>query len=219
MTLIFDWDGTLHDTLRLYGRAVRAACRQLVQDGYAPPREYSDRELSVYLGIRAADMWDEFMPALPQAVKSAAIERVGREMERAIRRGEARLYDGVPAVLDRLSRAGHTMVILSNCRHAYLWAHRDFWELDRWFSGYYCCEDYDGKPKEQIVPRIMARFPGPYLVIGDRASDFRAAHCSGLPCIGCAYGFGSPEELAQADRTADVCGDIPRLVALETARH
>lgn len=84
MTLVFDWDGTLHNTLRLYGRAFRATYRELVRSGYAPVRDYSDWEVSTYLGMNAADMWNAFMPQLPQPIKQAASDRIGREMVRLI---------------------------------------------------------------------------------------------------------------------------------------
>lgn len=209
MTLIFDWDGTLHNTLHLYGQAFRCAYQELVQLGYASPRYYSDEEVSVYLGMNAPDMWNTFMPELPQTAKQAASNRIGLEMVRLIEQGEAVLYDGVPAMLNQLRTQGHIMVFLSNCRHNYQEAHRRYFGLDRWFSGYFCCEDYEYRPKEEIFPYIAAQFPEPYLVIGDRASDFKVASTHGLKSIGCGYGFGTPEELDQADYVVQSCIEIP----------
>ena len=214
MTLIFDWDGTLHNTLHLYGKAFRIAYQELVEGGYAPPRYCSDEEMSQYLGMNAPDMWNAFMPNLPQEVKSAASNRVGREMVQLIEQGEAVLYDGVPAMLDQLQGQGHTMVFLSNCKHAYQEAHRRQFELDRWFSGYFCCEDYDFRPKEEIFPLISAQFPGPYLVIGDRASDFKVAQAHGLKSIGCGYGFGTQAELNMASIVVRSCRDIPYFIKI-----
>ena len=212
MTLIFDWDGTLHDTSRLYGQAFRCVYRELVEAGWAPDKDYTDEELSVYIGMNARDMWDAFMPQLPQAVKKAASARIGRELTERIRQGEARLYDGVPTVLDELKRQGHTLLFLSNCKHAYQEAHREVFDLDRWFSGYFCCEDYNNLPKEEIFPFLAAQFPGPYLMIGDRASDLQVALHHGLPSIGCLYGFGAPGELDRASRLVRSCAEIPGCV-------
>ena len=209
MTLIFDWDGTLHNTLHLYGTAFRIAYQELVEGGFAPPKYCSDEELSKYLGMNAPDMWNAFMLELPQEVKNAASERVGREMVGLIEAGEAVLYDGVPAMLDQLKSQGHTMVFLSNCKRAYQEAHRRWFGLDRWFSGYFCCEDYGFRPKEKIFPYIAAQFPGPYVIIGDRESDFRVAQIYGLKSVGCGYGFGAQAELSKADFVVQSCKEIP----------
>ncbi|MGN1001552.1 MAG: HAD family hydrolase, partial [Oscillospiraceae bacterium] len=174
-TLIFDWDGTLHDTAHLYGCAFRSAYAWLVSEGYARPRAYSDAEVSVYLGMTARDMWDSFMPQLPREIKEQASAIIGREMIWAIRAGRAALYPGTEAVLDELKSLGFQMVILSNCKHEYMEAHREKFRLDRWFSGFYCSGDFAFAPKEEIVPVIQRRFPGRFAVIGDRDSDFRAA--------------------------------------------
>lgn len=219
MTLIFDWDGTLHNTLHLYGRAFRAAYADLVRDGYAPARAYSDEDVSVYLGMNASDMWNAFMPQLPENVKTAANDCIGREMARLIEQGEAVLYDGVPEVLDALKARGHTLVFLSNCKHDYQEAHRRYFGLDRWFSGYYCCEDYGDAPKEEIFLHIARRFPGTYTVIGDRASDFKVAQVHGLRSIGCAYGFGTAQELQLADVVVQDCREIPHFVLDEVTNR
>ena len=219
MTLIFDWDGTLHNTLRLYGHAFRAAYKWLVEGGFAPEQYYSDEQVSRFLGMNTADMWRNFMPDLPGSIVQEASSRIGRELVRAVDRGEAQLYDGVPEMLEQLHALGYTLVFLSNCQHDCQEAHRKYFHLDLWFSGYFCCEDYQGRPKEEIFLEIAAQFPGPYLVIGDRDSDMRVAQVHGLKSIGCLYGFGTPEELCTANERVMSCGEIPdsvqRLLPLE----
>ena len=46
------------------------------------------------------------------------------------------------------------------------------------------------------------------IVIGDRASDKKGAVTNGLPFIGCAYGYGTAEELEGADAVAK---EVPEL--------
>ena len=42
MVLIFDYDGTLHNTKHIYGCAFRSAYDMLVKEGYAEERVYTD---------------------------------------------------------------------------------------------------------------------------------------------------------------------------------
>lgn len=204
---------TLHDTGRLYGSAFRSAYSWLVSQGQAPERNYRDEEVTCYLGMNAHDMWNRFMPQLLQEIKNRASDIIGREMIAWIEAGEAVLYPGTEETLNQLKARGYEMVILSNCKRAYLDAHRRAFALDRWFTGFYCCEDFDFAPKEEIFPAFCPRHPEAYVVIGDRASDLKVAASHGLLSVGCAYGFGSPGELASADRIAQSVKEIPALVA------
>ena len=67
-TVFFDYDGTLHDSMHLYGPAFRRAYAALVTDGWAAPRTFSDEEIASWLGYSPAAMWASFMPELPEAI-------------------------------------------------------------------------------------------------------------------------------------------------------
>lgn len=217
-TLIFDWDGTLHDTGRLYGGSFRKAYSWLVEQKYAEKRDYRDEEVTCYLGMNARDMWNRFMPQLPQDIKNHASDIIGREMIAGIEAGHAAMYPGAEKLLDQLKTQGYEMVILSNCKRAYLNAHRTAFQLERWFTGFYCCEDFDFASKEEIFPKFRASHPEAYVVIGDRDSDLRVATTHNLLSIGCAYGFGGVGELAAATRIAHSLSDIPKQLALLQSR-
>lgn len=207
-TILFDWDGTLHNTKHLYGCAFRTAYQWLVEEGYAKPCEYSDNDVSIYLGMNAPDMWNTFMPQLPTDIWKHASEIIGNEMISAIRAGKAKLYDGTISLLTNLKQRGYQLVFLSNCKHDYMEAHRTAFGLDRWFDGFFCCEDYGFAPKEDIFPSISAGYPGDYLMVGDRASDLKVAKTHGFAFIGCDYGFGTQEELCGADWLVDSVDEI-----------
>lgn len=198
-TIVFDWDGTLHNTEALYGNAFRHAYAWLVSQGYAEDRLYTDKETSIYLGMSAPAMWEAFMPHLPSDIKETASAMIGQAMDEYIYQGKATLYDGVPEVLDELKSRGFKLVILSNCRVAYLDAHREFFGLDRWFDGYYPAQQYDFISKEEIFELIRKSYPGDYAMVGDREADMKVASMSDVYGIGCLYGFGSREELSSAN--------------------
>ena len=111
MTILFDFDGTLHNTRRLYGQAFRCAYAMLVREGFAPEKTYTDEEVSIYLGMTAPDMWNTFMPSLPQEMKEKAGAVIGRELIEGIRRGEAVLYDGIRPALQVLKEQGHRLLV------------------------------------------------------------------------------------------------------------
>lgn len=198
-TLIFDWDGTLHDTASLYHKAFCMAYEWLVQEGLAEKRQYTEQETSIYLGMNIPDMWNAFMPDLAPEKQREASLIISREMDRLISMGEAKLYPNTISVLQKLKEKGYHLVILSNCRHAYLMEHKKQFELERFFEGFYAAEDFGFQPKEDIFPEIAEAFPGEYLVIGDRDSDIKTASVHRLHSVACDYGFGQPEELQEAE--------------------
>jgi len=110
-------------------------------------------------------------------------------------------------VLKDLRDAGHTLLLLSNCQTAYLEEHKRYFHLDRFFATCYCAEPFQYAPKWKIFETIWAEHPGDYVVIGDRTHDLEIARRNGLPAIGAAYGYGTPEEL----EGATVIGDIMQL--------
>lgn len=106
--------------------------------------------------------------------------------------GGAQLYPGVPEALSALKQSGRRMVLLSSCPRRYLDAHDRFFHLSRYFDGLFCGEDFGYQPKYRIVPALMERYGGPFLVVGDRAADREAAERNHLRFAGCLYGYGAP---------------------------
>ncbi|MBQ9461121.1 MAG: HAD family hydrolase [Clostridia bacterium] len=218
MILLFDFDGTIHDTKHLYGCAFRKAYEMLVENGMANERYYTDDEVSKYLGVSAPDMWNSFMPELPDEMKHSASMLIGKEMIDGVLNGQAVLYDGIIEVLSELKSRGCRLMILSNCRRSYMDAHRRASGLDRFFEDYFCAEEYGFIPKHEIFLHIKKKYPGcTFIMTGDRASDIEVGRRNSLPAIGCLYGFAAPGELDQADMLASSPADIPGCVTSVTS--
>ena len=196
--LIFDYDGTLHDCIKIYAPAFRKTYAYLVSTGFAEEKDWTDVQISRWLGYSARDMWESFMPNLPQEQKEICNSMVGNEMLRLMQAGQARLYPDAEFVLEQLKQRGHTLIFLSNCKQDYLQLHRELFGLDRYFSAFYCAEAYGWQPKYAIFPRIQEQFDGEFVMIGDREKDMEVAQQHGLQSVGCSYGYGSREELQDA---------------------
>lgn len=138
-------------------------------------------------------------------------------------------------MLDILKEAGYDMLILSNCTELYAKAHWDHFHMGKWFDAFLACESFQNRPKEKIVsgllvspeetlqlavckdaqkmPRLaekIRRDSGLHapVVIGDKASDKKAAAANQLPFVGCLYGYGTEEELAGAVLSARLPEEI-----------
>lgn len=230
-TIFFDYDGTLHDSMAIYGPAFRSAYAWLVENGHMPEQSFSDEWISHWLGYTTEAMWTTFAPELPETIWREAAAIVGKEMDARTLAGTARLFEGVPAMLTELKVRGYQIALLSNCRSEYCRVHREMFGLDQWFDFYCAAEDYDEIPKQEmfgcaINPNLDHASPelvdhplrihassqlplsGPYCIVGDRFHDIEAARAQGVPSIGCAYGFGEAHELDGATYRAQSPADI-----------
>lgn len=216
--LLFDYDGTLHDSMKIYAPSVQLAWDRLAAKGLTEARTLSEEELRPCIGMTPDEMWRHFMPDIDGEEKEYCSKLVGDNMFELVRRGEAKLYDGVPEALTELRRRGFRLVLLSNCPISYLEAHTAQFHLEQYFEGLYCAEEFGYRPKHEIFERLRGHYPGPFAVVGDRRQDMEIAQRGGVPAIGCLYGYGSPEELAPAAYLASAPSDLPRLAALFAER-
>lgn len=223
MNLLFDYDGTLHDSSATYLPAFKKTLAWLEDNGYDVGREYSDEQIGYWLGFSAKDMWNSFAPELDDAVKETCSKMIGAEMRRLTEAGKARLYPGIPATLERLKADGHRLFFVSNCHHSYMQMHRKAFDLDRFFTDFYCCEDYGWIPKADLFPTIQQAWGtgiaahDDFMIIGDRFHDMNMAREHGIRSVGCAYGFGTRDEIADADAIAETPSDLYGAIARAAA--
>ena len=208
-TAFIDYDGTLHNSMCVYGPAFRAGHALMVERGQAQPRTFSDDEIARWLGFTVEDMWAEFMPELPEEIWRDVSLYVGSEMDRLTDKGEARLYDGTLETLRALKDAGWTLVFLSNCGPGYRDKHFAAFGLGEVFDAAYCAADFPGLAKWQIYERVESDFPKPHVMVGDRFHDLEVATRAGIASVGCAYGYGAPDELASATAVINDIRDLP----------
>ncbi|MBO4523198.1 MAG: HAD family hydrolase [Ruminococcus sp.] len=210
--LIFDYDGTIHNSMLTYAPAFRDTMKWLSDNGYIAEKEYTDSEISCWLGFNSTDMWNSFHPELDPEIREKARLMLGKNMAERVDRGEGALYEGAEEVLLKLKNSGNTLIFLSNCRFHYLERHKRVFRLDRFFDYFYCCEAFDFIPKYEIFRKIAPNHKGSFTIIGDRFHDIETAVRNGLTSIGCAYGFGSREELSQSDIIVNNIKEIPDAV-------
>lgn len=208
--LIFDYDGTIHNSMKTYAPAFRNTCKWLYDNGYTSELiEYSDKQISYWLGFNSTDMWQMFMPELSVEVRETARKKLGKDMAERVENGEGALFEHAEEMLSELKNDGYNLIFLSNCRVHYMERHRRVFGLDRFFSYFYCCEDFGFIPKYEIFRKIKPAHDGDFIVIGDRFHDIETAVKNNLHSIGCGYGYGSSEELEKADVIVDDIRKIP----------
>lgn len=211
-TLIFDYDGTIHDTLHIYEPVMRDTYHWLAQEGYVEEKPLAQARIAGWLGLNAKEMWEDFQPQLAEEIREQAAKRNGDGMVARVRDHEARWYASAKSTLDLLKQNGYPMIVLSNCKIGYRTAHWEEFRMERWFDRFYDCESYGFAPKTQIIKEILPQYDAPYVVIGDREKDLACARAADAAFIGCLYGYGSREELSGADALIKDIGELPNVL-------
>lgn len=210
--LIFDHDGTLHNSMFVFGPAMQKGVKWLEEQGYGKIEKFSYERLEKLLGFVAYDIWK----SLKYDLSDEAIEKVSAfvnlEMRKGLNEGKAKWYDGASRMLDKLKSMGYKMVILSNCDKALASFYWDYFNMQNWFEKFYDSESYDNKQKSEIIKEIIKERKSEAIMIGDRYIDHESAKSVNIPFIGCIYGFCADGELDGADEIAESVESIPDLV-------
>lgn len=207
-TLVFDYDGTIHDTMIIYEPAFRECYEGLVRGGFLPEEPIDTGRIAGWLGMNVKEMWQDLAPQLSEEIQSRSAKEIGDGMQRLVEQHQACWYAGAEETLTQLKEQGYSMLILSNCQADYGKAHWKEFQMERWFLQWYDCESFGYAPKSQIIKEIQKSYPGDMIIIGDRASDLAAAKAVDCPFVGCSYGYGTSDELDGSDW---IIGDIREL--------
>ncbi|MDV4149256.1 HAD-IA family hydrolase [Clostridium sp. AL.422] len=210
--IIFDYDGTLHNSIKIYEPAFNKAYKYLVEKGYTEEKVFKDKDIKKWLGYNSIDMWNEFMPNLAREEKEKCSLIIGSAMIEYLNKGNAELYDGALEILNELKHRGYRLIFLSNCKVEYMNKHKKIFKLDNYFTDFYCAEQFDFIPKYKIFKLIKKKYEGDFIVVGDRFVDIEMATVNNVHSIGCSYGFGNNDELKNATVIAKDIKDIKELI-------
>ncbi len=209
-TIFFDYDGTLHNSLTLYAPSFRKAYDFLVEEGLVPQKEWSDEEISYWLGFNPEDMWERFMPSLSISLRKKCSEIIGNEIQRRMQEEKPHLYEGALEVLEYLKDRGYHLIFISNCKMYYKECHNKAFDLDRYFERLISSDEYDFIPKHEILRLIKVEYPEDMVIVGDRKQDIEAGKKNDIYTIGCSYGFATSGELRDADMLIKDIRDLPQ---------
>lgn len=210
-TIFFDFDGTIHETMYIYGPALDKAKEYL--DEHKIPHKGLERELyHTYLGYNADDMWKMVMGGNDPETIHYVSSIVGREMNLNLDRGLGRLYPKTEETLMELKKRGYTLVYISNARNRYYEKVKETYKLERFFDGFFTSEMYNELPKEEILKSVMNDYPAPYSIVGDRFFDMVGGKKNNMTTIFCNYGYGKSEEGNDASYRIDSIDELLEII-------
>lgn len=182
--VIFDVDGTLHDTFAWWAPVIRAGVQRFAeQEGIEI--ELPDRQAAeAVVGMKDAGVWAPFLPEgykdrwfdLRSVVLPMEVEEVSR--------GVDYLFAGVRPLLIHLREIGVKVALASNCRSEYMAAMQGGQGLRQLTDWQFCLDSENVESKADMLREAQQAASAQRVVmVGDREPDHEAAVAHGWPFV------------------------------------
>jgi len=208
--IIFDWDGTLCDSLEHIVDAMQAAAAEFP---VAIPEASSIRDI-VGLGLPQAVA--RLFPGLSESTQEALAAAYSRHY-RTLDREPPRLFDGVMETLLALRERGLPLAIATGKSRRGLDGVLSGLGMSDFFDVTRCADETRSKPHPLMLEQIMAQSglpPESVVMVGDSEYDLAMARSGGVHPVGVSYGVHTRERLS-VHRPLAILDQLRELLDLE----
>jgi phosphoglycolate phosphatase len=205
--LIFDLDGTLTDSKPGIVGCLREVLEARKMSGYGP--------LDRFIGPPVEEWAADLLPH-GSAEDRTALARDYRACYDRVGWSNNSVFPGVAEMLEQLHRDGFPLYVCTSKHEHFAVRILESFGIAQYFNGIYGDRiDYESHSKSDLLARILSRHAIDRelaWMVGDRSFDIEAAHLNGIRCLGAAWGYGTPEELAQADAVAATLAEVMGII-------
>jgi phosphoglycolate phosphatase len=200
VNVLFDLDGTLTDPELGITGCIAYALGKLG----APIPARAD--LRRYIGPPLRSGFVSLLGTSEEAVIERAVA-LYRERFADVGLYENELYAHTPDTLQRLVGAGHRLFVATSKPEVYASRIVQHFGVDKYFVHVYGSElSGERSDKAELLAHILAAEqinPACAIMVGDRHHDVAGARANGVASIAVLWGYGTEEELRQADHIVD----------------
>lgn len=206
--VLFDLDGTLLDTSEGLIKSIRHTTAAMgLPDVLA-------NDLYGFIGPPFRQKVQSYFSLSDQDADKATA--VFRDVYKSRHLMEARIYDGLVMLLDKLLSNDVMMAIATYKRHDYAALLIERFGLDRYCDCYYGSDDLTRTTKSAIINVCLSHMRIPDLAeavyIGDTIHDAGGACEAGIDFIGVTYGFGFTKESGKTDPSMRLVSNASELM-------
>ena len=183
--LIFDWDGTLVDSIKRIVEAMHMA-----SDKCAVPR-CTDEAVRAIIGLAMPQAYDVLYPEATDAQLKQRYIHEYSEQYLVLEEQPSPFYPGVLDALEQYRSAGYKLAVATGKSrrglHRVLSGHNmlDYFDITR------CADETRSKPDPLMLHEILkhsAATPDQAIMVGDSPFDLRMANNANVPCVAVSYG-------------------------------
>ncbi|MDQ0177264.1 HAD family hydrolase [Bacillus chungangensis] len=192
-TILFDLDGTLHDSEKWYIQAC-SNCIEAIRN-----RQLTDEEKDYLIGKPITRIIKEWFAGQEREVLHSFFtyyEKIQTQIKE---------YNGIFDVLTELKARGITMGIVSSKYNRYILTELQHTRLYPFFDvviGLDDCNDPKPNPEPLLkaIKELRIEFEN-CIYVGDQPTDIQAAHAAGIRSYGALWGEGKKEKLLNESPT------------------
>lgn len=190
--LIFDFDGTLFDSIKALSLAEVNAVNEM---GWNPiTEEYARKTIGLSLSVIYENIsGDKSLSRLQEFT-----DRFNKFFFGKV--AEIGYFDGIETMLASLKEKGFILTIATGKGRQSLDRLDKLLGFDKYFDFTVCPTESEPKPSPMMVNLLLAKYglkPEDAVVIGDSEHDLKMARNAGVDAVAVTYGAMSREELAQ----------------------
>jgi len=204
--LVFDWDGTLMDSIDHIVTSLSAAAADIQMADLGTQR-YKN-----IIGLGLAEAFKELYPDANQEQQRALSDRYRHHFLDASK-GQSNLFVGVDEMLNSLRSNGFKMAVATGKARRGLNRVFDETGYHSMFHASRCADESGSKPDPNMLHEIMSELDisaDKALMIGDSSYDMQMANNAGIDCVAVSYGVHDCKELEQHTPLA-CCADTAEL--------
>ncbi len=214
MIVIFDWDGTLCDSIDHIVDAMRDTAAELSLE--SPPEE----EIRNIVGLGLPEALARLFPRLDDADITSVAAAYSRHFS-SPDRAPSRLFDGAMDTLLALRARGLELGVATGKSRKGLDRVLAGLGLSEFFEATRCADETHSKPHPRMLHEIMtvrSKSVDEVLVIGDSEYDLEMASNAGVRSVGVSFGVHDSERLA-AHQPMAIVDTLPQLLDLTVLRR
>ncbi|MCW0217766.1 MAG: HAD-IA family hydrolase, partial [Prosthecobacter sp.] len=188
--VVFDWEGTLSDTLGLVLNCVSEEARRL---GFGELDEEVARQ---YVELGLVKAIKKVFPDLSLQQYEQLLDAVQQSV--LFHHREVYLIPGALTLIQRLQRAGVTLAIATNKGSQSLQRALNLTGLEDYFQTTRCAGQFPPKPSPDMLQDILEVLDVPAsraLMVGDSTTDIEMAYSTGVDAIGVNFYHKDPSAL------------------------
>lgn len=195
--ILFDLDGTLTESGEGIMKSVQYALEKL-----GKPEPELDK-LRVFVGPPLVEQFMKYADLDLDTAREAV--KFYRERYTTIGIFENRPYPGIVELLKELKESGYTVAVSSSKPEPFVVQILEHFHMAEYFDEMVgSCMNETRTSKTEVIEETLERLGmkekrDQVLMVGDKEHDVFGARKSGLSCVAVAYGYGTMEELTQAE--------------------